>query len=51
MEAYFVAVLIGIVAGFYLGNKKFRRSINNMIGNLKRRDDDEDYYDEEEEDE
>ena len=50
MEAYLIACFIGVILGFYLGNKKFRRNINSMIGNLRRRDDDDYDYDDEEED-
>ena len=50
MEGYLIASFIGVLIGYYLGNKKFRRNINGMIANLQRRgDDDYDYEDEDEE--
>lgn len=42
MEGYFAVGLIGILIGFYLGNKKFRQRISNMIASFKG-DEDEDY--------
>lgn len=51
MEGYLAAGFIGIMLGYYLGNKKFRRNINGMLASLRRRDDDDyDYEDDEDDD-
>ena len=48
MTYFLLGVFVGMLAGVYLGNKKFRRAFNNMIRSFTNRGEDyEDEYKEE----
>jgi len=50
MMVYLTILLIGIVFGYYMGNKRFRRIINHMIRSVLHKDEDDELYPEEDED-
>lgn len=42
MILYLMALLLGMIFGYYMGNRRFRRSISRMINTMRRHDYDED---------
>ena len=50
MTGYIIAFMVGLLFGFYVGNKRFRRRISDMIAGFSGRDEDDDYDYEDDED-
>ncbi len=48
---FFAIFFLGVLMGYYLGNRKFRKAISRAIRAFKHRDEDEELYDYKDEDE
>ena len=46
MNAFLIGAIVGLVIGYYFGNKKFRHNVNRMISSMRNKQDE--LYDEEE---